>query len=59
MSVSVMFPPEKLWGYDRVTRAYSEEPTESWLRIFDHVKEMYPENCDEAVIRLIGKKPID
>lgn len=52
-----MFPPEKLWGYDHVTSAYSEEPTESWLRIFDHVKQLYPKSGDEVVIGLIGKKP--
>ena len=57
MNVSVMFPPEKIWGYDLVSSAYSEEPVASWQRIFDHVKELYPENCDEAVIELIGKKP--
>ena len=59
MSVSVMFPPEKLWGYDLVTSAYSEEPAESWQRIFDHVKGLYPDSEDSAVIGLIGKKPIN
>lgn len=56
MSVSVMFPPETIWGYDLVTSAYSEEPTESWQRIVDHVKKMYPKCSDETVIGLIGKK---
>lgn len=58
MSVSVMCPPEKIWGYDLVTSAYSEEPAESWQRIYDHVKKLYPKSSDEAVIGLIGKKPI-
>ena len=58
MAVSVMFPPEKIWGYDMVTSAYKESPGESWQRLFDHVKELYEEADDEAVIRLIGKKPI-
>ena len=59
MSVSVMFPPEKIWGYDLVTSAYREEPAESWQRVFDHVKELYPESQESTVIGLIGKKPID
>lgn len=59
MSVSVMFPPEKIWGYELVTSAYSEEPTESWQRIFDHVKELYPKSSNKAVSGLIGKNPID
>ena len=59
MSVSVMFPPEKIWGYELVTSAYSEEPTESCQRIFDHVKELYPKSSNKAVSGLIGKNPID
>lgn len=59
MSVSVMFPPETIWGYNLVTSAYSEEPAESWQRIFDHVKELYPDSQESAVIGLIGKKPLD
>ncbi len=57
MAVSVMLPPEKLWGYDRVTSAYSEEPSESWERLFSHVKEMYPKADEKDIIRLIGKRP--
>jgi hypothetical protein len=59
MAVSVMLPPEKLWGYDRVTRAYSEKPSESWERLVSHVHEMYPNADEKDVIRLIGKKPED
>lgn len=58
MAVSVMFPPEKIWGYDTITSAYKETPLQSWQRLFDHVKELYEEADDEAVIRLIGKKPL-
>jgi hypothetical protein len=59
MSVSVMFPPETIWGYDLVTSAYSEEPAESWQRIVDHVKKLYPDSTESALNGLIGKKPID
>ena len=57
MAVSIMLPPESIWGYERVTAAYSEEPGRSWERIFGHVRQMYPEADDEAIIRLIGKGP--
>lgn len=32
-SIAVYSTPEHLWGYDYVTSAYQEEPTESWDRI--------------------------
>lgn len=56
MAVSIMLPPESIWGYEKVTAAYSEKPEESWNRIFEHVKEMYPGADDEEIIRLIGSK---
>ncbi|MBR5406659.1 MAG: hypothetical protein IK111_03340, partial [Lachnospiraceae bacterium] len=56
MPVSIMLPPESIWGYDKVTAAYSEDPDESWNRIFGHVKEMYPEADDTDIIKLIGNK---
>jgi hypothetical protein len=55
MAVSIMLPPEAIWGYEKVTAAYSEAPKESWNRIFQHVKELYPKASDEAIIKLIGK----
>ncbi len=57
MAVSIMFPPEKLWGYEAVTAAYKESPMKSWQRIFDHVKEMYEESEDAAVMKIAGKMP--
>ena len=59
MAVSIMLPPESIWGYDKVTAAYSEKPKESWGRIFEHVKEMYPETDEADIIRLIGKMPAE
>ncbi|MCR5233810.1 MAG: hypothetical protein K6E53_07865 [Lachnospiraceae bacterium] len=58
MPVSIMLPPEAVWGYDKVTAAYSQKPEESWNRIFMHVKEMYPDADDADIIRLIGKPPV-
>ena len=57
MPVSVMLPPEKIWGYDKVTSAYIEKPSESWERLICHVKELYPNADEKDIIRLIGKKP--
>lgn len=57
MAVSVLLPPESVWGYDKVTAAYSEKPKESWNRIFRHVKELYPGVDEKNIIRLIGKAP--
>ena len=30
MPVSILLPPESIWGYDMVTAAYSEESKTSW-----------------------------
>ena len=57
MAVSILLPPETVWGYDRVTSAYSEQPKDSWKRIIDRVKELYPDADDSEIFRLIGKDP--
>lgn len=59
MAVSVMLPPEKLWGYDRVTSAYSEKPSGSWERLIDHMREVYPDARGQDVVRMIGRRPED
>ncbi len=56
MPVSIMLPPEAIWGYETVTSAYDEKPEESWQRIFDHVKWMYEEAADRDIEKLIGKR---
>ena len=58
MAVSVLMPPETLWGYDRVTSAYNESPRGSWLRIVNRVKELYTDADEAEIVRLIGKEPI-
>ena len=57
MPVSVLLPPEAVWGYDTVTSAYSESPHESWKRIINRVKELYTTADEAEIIRLIGKEP--
>ncbi len=58
MPVSVMLPPEAVWGYEEVTSAYDEKPKASWQRIIDHVMDTYPQADKKAVIGLIGKEPL-
>ena len=57
MSVSVMQPPETIWGYDKVTERYSEAPGTSWEKIHEHLKTLYPDAAESAVAAMIGKKP--
>lgn len=57
MTVSVLTPPEAIWGYDRVTSAYVESPHESWKRIVDRVKTLYPDANETDITKLIGKEP--
>lgn len=57
MSVSVLFPPETIWGYDTVTSAYRETPHTSWERIVGRVRELYPAASMENIVKLIGKEP--
>ena len=52
-----MQPPEAIWGYENVTRAYDEEPVVSWERIVSRVKECFPGNDEGEIVRLIGKRP--
>ncbi len=59
MSVSIMLPPEALWGYNTVTGAYNESPAKSWKRIADRIGKIYPDADPDEIVRLIGKKPRD
>lgn len=57
MPVSVLLPPEAIWGSERVTSAYCEKPEVSYRRIFDRVKELYPSAAESEITGLIGKAP--
>ncbi len=56
MPVSLLMTPESIWGYDAMTAAYEEEPCESWQRIYEHTRKLWPAD-DAAIIKLIGKRP--
>ncbi len=57
MAVSVLLPPEAIWGYDAITNAYAEEPADSWLKIADRVKLFFPDAQENAIVHMIGKCP--
>ncbi len=57
MAVSVLLPPEALWGYETVTAAYTESPAASYDRIIGRIREQFPGADDTAVCKLIGKQP--
>ncbi len=57
MAVSVLTPPEAIWGYEAVTAAYSETPTESWQRIVSRVQELFPNAQNSDILGLVGKAP--
>ena len=59
MAVSIMLPPESIWGYEQVTAEYKEKPEESWKRLIDRVKELFPRAEENDIVRLIGKNPKD
>ena len=57
MPVSVLQPPEAVWGYERVTEGYRETPAQSWERIVKRLLEQFP-NAEEGEIRkLMGRRP--
>jgi hypothetical protein len=57
MPVSVMLPPEAIWGYETVTSAYKESPSKSRERIAQRIREVFPGADDDAITRIIGKRP--
>lgn len=57
MPVSVLLPPEAIWGYEVVTAGYIEKPAVSWQRIMDRIKERYPDAEESEMLRLVGKRP--
>ena len=57
MAVSLLLPPETVWGYDMVTSAYSETPYESWERLTGRIRSLYPDADQKEIEKLIGKAP--
>ena len=56
MPVSILLPPETVWGYDAVTAAYDEAPNESARRIAERIRKHWPDADEKAVWRMVGRK---
>ncbi len=54
MSVAVCTTPEHIWGYDRVTSAYAEDPAASWERIAAWMRKQYPHAAEAQIRRICG-----
>ena len=52
-SVAIYSTPEHLWGYDYITSAYKEDPEESGRRIYERVKELYPDASQKQIQKVI------
>ncbi len=57
MPVSVMLPPEAVWGYERVTSAYNESPEQSYDRITARIRKLFFKAQESEIISVIGKRP--
>lgn len=56
MPVSILLPPEAVWGYDAVTAAYAEPPEESARRIAEQIRKHWPSADEKAVWRIAGRR---
>ena len=56
MPVSVLLPPEAIWGYETVTSAYNESPKESYDRIAGRIKEVFPGAGEADIVKIIGPR---
>ena len=59
MGVSLLQPPETIWGYDWLSSAYGEAPSASWQRLFDRIMALFPGADDREIARLVGRRPRD
>lgn len=59
MPVSVMLPPEAIWGYEHITSEYADDPRKSRKRIVDRIIELFPDADMESIVKVIGKEPKD
>lgn len=56
MPVSILLPPEAVWGYDAVTAAYDEPPEESARRIAAQIRKHWPSADEAAIWRAVGRR---
>ena len=54
MAISYYQKPEELWGYEHVTGAYKEEPSDSAERIFRRARDHFSEGSDAALRKVLS-----
>ena len=54
MPVSILLPPEALWGYDAAASAYGEAPGASAERIAAQIRRHWPSADEAAIRRMVG-----
>jgi hypothetical protein len=59
MAVSVLMTPESIWGYEALSSAYGEPPSDSWAHIIEHLRKRWPDAGEPACLKLIRKRPED
>lgn len=52
--ISVYTTPEVLWGYDHISSAYSAEPAESKMLIYEQVRKNFSEATQEELDAVLG-----
>lgn len=52
--ISVYTTPEALWGYDHIASAYSMDPVESKVLIYEHVQKNFPKAASETLDAVLG-----
>ena len=51
-AVEILAPPERIWGYERVSAGYAEKPEASRDRILRRVRELFPRADEKSVQKL-------
>lgn len=53
-AIAVYCMPEMIFGYELISSAYSEDPKESWNRILEYLKDVYPVAEEKAIRKVLG-----
>lgn len=56
--VAVYATPEQLYGYDHVRSQYKESPENSAKKIYESMKERYPEAVLKDILKVLGLKKV-
>lgn len=55
MQIAILATPESIWGYDAVTKAYTEDPEKSRELILAHLKKLLPHAEEKQIVNLCIK----